>query len=99
MFLCGFLQVPNFEVRANATLVFTEAFPLYDPEQSIKNIDEAIQKQLDTVMVSFQIQALVSKSVTHNTLTLSLKEAKYNQNSFDNLNINLTTHLLSSGPP
>lgn len=44
------LSAPNFEVRANATLLFTEAFPVHDPEQSNKNIDEAIQKQLDTVM-------------------------------------------------
>ncbi|XP_034416407.1 condensin-2 complex subunit G2 isoform X2 [Cyclopterus lumpus] len=44
------LSVPNFEVRANATLLFTEAFPVHDPEQNNKNIDEAIQKQLDTAM-------------------------------------------------
>ncbi|XP_068160430.1 condensin-2 complex subunit G2 [Antennarius striatus] len=44
------LSVPNFEVRANATLLFTEAFPLHDPDQNTKDIDEAIQKQLDTAM-------------------------------------------------
>ncbi|XP_074478692.1 condensin-2 complex subunit G2 isoform X2 [Sebastes fasciatus] len=44
------LSVPNFEVRANATLLFTEAFPVHDPEQNNKNTDEAIQKQLDTAM-------------------------------------------------
>ncbi|XP_075936822.1 condensin-2 complex subunit G2 [Anarhichas minor] len=44
------LNVPNFEVRANATLLFTEAFPVHDPEQNDKNIDEAIQKQLDIAM-------------------------------------------------
>ncbi|KAM8823717.1 condensin-2 complex subunit G2 [Spinachia spinachia] len=44
------LSVPNFEVRANATLLFTEAFPVHDPEQKTQNIDEAIQKQLDTAM-------------------------------------------------
>lgn len=38
-------------MRANATLLFTEAFPVHDPDQSNKNIDEAIQKQLDTAMV------------------------------------------------
>lgn len=38
-------------MRANATLLFTEAFPVHDPDQNNKNIDEAIQKQLDTVMV------------------------------------------------
>uniref|UniRef100_A0A8C9YYH8 Non-SMC condensin II complex, subunit G2 n=1 Tax=Sander lucioperca TaxID=283035 RepID=A0A8C9YYH8_SANLU len=42
------LSAPNFEVRANATLLFTEAFPVHDPEQNNKNIDEVIQKQLDT---------------------------------------------------
>uniref|UniRef100_A0A3P8TFG6 Non-SMC condensin II complex, subunit G2 n=1 Tax=Amphiprion percula TaxID=161767 RepID=A0A3P8TFG6_AMPPE len=42
------LSAPNFEVRANATLLFTEAFPIHDPDQSNENIDENIQKQLDT---------------------------------------------------
>lgn len=45
------VQAPNFEVRANATLLFTEAFPVHDPDQNNKNIDEDIQKQLDTAMV------------------------------------------------
>ncbi|XP_056869184.1 condensin-2 complex subunit G2 isoform X1 [Takifugu flavidus] len=44
------LSVPNFEVRANAALVFTEAFPVHDPDQNSKSTDEAIQNQLDTVM-------------------------------------------------
>ncbi|XP_068437822.1 condensin-2 complex subunit G2 isoform X2 [Clinocottus analis] len=44
------LSVPNFEVRANATLLFTEAFPVHDPDQSNQIIDEAIQKQLDMAM-------------------------------------------------
>ncbi|XP_070784454.1 condensin-2 complex subunit G2 [Enoplosus armatus] len=44
------LSAPNFEVRANATLLFTEAFPVHDPDHSTKNIDETIQKQLDTAM-------------------------------------------------
>ncbi|KAM9333341.1 condensin-2 complex subunit G2 isoform 1-T2 [Pholidichthys leucotaenia] len=44
------LNVPNFEVRANATLLFTDAFPVRDPDQSNENIDENIQKQLDTAM-------------------------------------------------
>lgn len=44
------LSAPNFEVRANATLLFTEAFPVHDPEQNNKNLDEAVQKQLDTAM-------------------------------------------------
>ncbi|XP_030612385.1 condensin-2 complex subunit G2 isoform X3 [Archocentrus centrarchus] len=44
------LNAPNFEVRANATLLFTEAFPVHDPDQSNEKIDENIQKQLDTAM-------------------------------------------------
>uniref|UniRef100_A0A3B3BD34 Non-SMC condensin II complex, subunit G2 n=1 Tax=Oryzias melastigma TaxID=30732 RepID=A0A3B3BD34_ORYME len=44
------LNAANFEVRANATFLFTEAFPVHDPEQSKENIDMSIQKQLDTVM-------------------------------------------------
>ncbi|XP_022622896.1 condensin-2 complex subunit G2 isoform X1 [Seriola dumerili] len=44
------LRAPNFEVRANATLLFTEAFPLHDPDQSNETIDENIQMQLDTSM-------------------------------------------------
>uniref|UniRef100_A0A3P8N6D9 Non-SMC condensin II complex, subunit G2 n=1 Tax=Astatotilapia calliptera TaxID=8154 RepID=A0A3P8N6D9_ASTCA len=42
------LSAPNFEVRANSTLLFTEAFPFYDPSESNEKIDENIQKQLDT---------------------------------------------------
>lgn len=52
VFLIDLFQVPNFEVRANAALLFTEAFPVHDPDQSTENIDENIQKQLDTAMVS-----------------------------------------------
>ncbi|KAG7224983.1 hypothetical protein INR49_014900 [Caranx melampygus] len=48
-FLWKALSAPNSEVRANATLLFTEAFPLHDPDQS-ENIDENVQKQLDTAM-------------------------------------------------
>ncbi|KAJ4918353.1 hypothetical protein JOQ06_027964, partial [Pogonophryne albipinna] len=44
------LSAPNFEVRANATLLFTEAFPVLDMENGNKSTDEATQKQLDTVM-------------------------------------------------
>ncbi|XP_044033213.1 condensin-2 complex subunit G2 isoform X2 [Siniperca chuatsi] len=44
------LSAPNFEVRANATLLFTDAFPVHDPDHNNKNIDETIQKQLDTAM-------------------------------------------------
>lgn len=49
--LCLFIQAPNFEVRANATLLFGEAFPVLDPDENNENIDETIQKQLDTAMV------------------------------------------------
>lgn len=38
-------------MRANAALVFTEAFPVHDPDENSKSTDEAIQNQLDTVMV------------------------------------------------
>ncbi|XP_028288845.1 condensin-2 complex subunit G2 [Parambassis ranga] len=48
--LWKFLSASNFEVRANATLLFTEAFPVHDPDQSNENIDQNIQKQLDTAM-------------------------------------------------
>ncbi|XP_039983579.1 condensin-2 complex subunit G2 isoform X2 [Xiphias gladius] len=44
------LTAPNFEVRANATLLFGEAFPVLDPDENNENIDETIQKQLDTAM-------------------------------------------------
>ncbi|GLD54659.1 condensin-2 complex subunit G2 [Lates japonicus] len=44
------LSASNFEVRANATLLFTEAFPVNDPDQNNENIDASIQKQLDTAM-------------------------------------------------
>ncbi|XP_054622397.1 condensin-2 complex subunit G2 [Dunckerocampus dactyliophorus] len=44
------LCAPNFEVRANATLLFTSAFPIHDPDQDNEKIDGAVQKQLDTVM-------------------------------------------------
>ncbi|KAK0137768.1 Condensin-2 complex subunit G2 [Merluccius polli] len=44
------LSAPNHEVRANATLLFTEAFAVHDPTQSSQSIDASIQKQLDTLM-------------------------------------------------
>ncbi|XP_029934938.1 condensin-2 complex subunit G2 [Myripristis murdjan] len=44
------LSAPNFEVRANAALLFTEAFAIHDPDRSSEEIDETIQKQLDTLM-------------------------------------------------
>lgn len=43
------LNAPNWEVRANATLVFTEAFPIHNPKD-VKNLDSAVQKQLDSAM-------------------------------------------------
>lgn len=51
VFLFHFFQAPNFEVRANATLLLLEAFPIHDPDQNNKHIDEIIQKQLDIAMV------------------------------------------------
>ncbi|TKS87656.1 G2 Chromosome-associated protein [Collichthys lucidus] len=44
------LSAPNFEVRANAALLLLEAFPIHDPDQNNKHIDEIIQKQLDIAM-------------------------------------------------
>lgn len=46
------LQAVNAEVRANATLLFTEAFPVHDPSMSSDRVDELVQKQLDTLFVS-----------------------------------------------
>ncbi|KAJ0059729.1 hypothetical protein NL108_011219, partial [Boleophthalmus pectinirostris] len=43
------LNAPNSEVRANATLIFTEAFPIHDPDD-VKNVDTVVQKQLDAAM-------------------------------------------------
>ncbi|CAL9698109.1 unnamed protein product [Knipowitschia caucasica] len=43
------LNAPNCEVRANATLIFTEAFPIHDPDDA-KTLDAAVQKQIDTAM-------------------------------------------------
>ncbi|XP_072307058.1 condensin-2 complex subunit G2 [Eucyclogobius newberryi] len=43
------LNAPNSEVRANATLIFTEAFPIHDPDDA-KNLDTVVQKQLDAAM-------------------------------------------------
>lgn len=47
-------QVPNFEVRANAAHLLTEAFPLHDPAHSPQAVEAAIQKQLDMAMVKKQ---------------------------------------------
>ncbi|XP_063063162.1 condensin-2 complex subunit G2 [Engraulis encrasicolus] len=44
------LKVPNGEVRANATLLFAEAFPLNDPDMDVAAADEALQRQLDTLV-------------------------------------------------
>ncbi|XP_053268370.1 condensin-2 complex subunit G2 isoform X1 [Pleuronectes platessa] len=44
------LNAPNFEVRANATLLFTEAFPVHNPDKTNEHIDDTIQRQLDTIM-------------------------------------------------
>ncbi|XP_060950059.1 condensin-2 complex subunit G2 [Limanda limanda] len=44
------LNAPNFEVRASATLLFAEAFPVHNPDQTNEHIDDTIQRQLDTIM-------------------------------------------------
>lgn len=41
------LKATNAEVRASATLLFTEAFPIHDPSMSSEMVDQAVQKQLD----------------------------------------------------
>ncbi|XP_076829312.1 condensin-2 complex subunit G2 isoform X2 [Brachyhypopomus gauderio] len=41
------LKAVNAEVRANATLLFTEAFPVHDPTMGSERVDELVQKQLD----------------------------------------------------
>ncbi|XP_051556991.1 LOW QUALITY PROTEIN: condensin-2 complex subunit G2-like [Myxocyprinus asiaticus] len=41
------LKATNAEVRANSTLLFTEAFPIHDPSMSSEMVDQAVQKQLD----------------------------------------------------
>ncbi|KAG5850328.1 hypothetical protein ANANG_G00081060 [Anguilla anguilla] len=43
------LKAANSEVRANAALLFTEAFPVQDPSLSSEMMDSAIQRQLDTL--------------------------------------------------
>nr|DBA25095.1 TPA: hypothetical protein GDO54_012665 [Pyxicephalus adspersus] len=41
------LKAPNSEVRANAALLFMEAFPLRDPSMNHENMDNEIQKQFE----------------------------------------------------
>nr|XP_055062977.1 condensin-2 complex subunit G2 [Misgurnus anguillicaudatus] len=41
------LKATNAEVRANATLLFMEAFPIHDPNMDSEMVDQAVQKQLD----------------------------------------------------
>ncbi|KAI1889174.1 hypothetical protein AGOR_G00176360, partial [Albula goreensis] len=43
------LKATNSEVRANAALLFTEAFPVQDPSLNSEKMDDAIQRQLDTL--------------------------------------------------
>lgn len=50
-----FQQATNAEVRANATLLFTEAFPIHDPSMSSEMVDQAVQKQLDLLFVCQQL--------------------------------------------
>ncbi|KAK6292869.1 hypothetical protein J4Q44_G00363700 [Coregonus suidteri] len=59
------LSAANSEVRANATLLFTEAFPIHDPSQSSEKMDETIQKQLDTLVCLLEDpQPLVRSTAT-----------------------------------
>lgn len=66
-------------MRANATLLFTEAFPVHDPDQNNKNIDEAIQKQLDTAMVrTFKtMQQLFELEKEKNLIKILIKNHLY----------------------
>eukprot|EP01135_Chromosphaera_perkinsii_P006883 Nk52_evm38s621 gene=Nk52_evmTU38s621 len=43
------LKVANSEVRANAAAILFDAFPLQDPDSRASEIDEALQKQFDTL--------------------------------------------------
>ncbi|KAJ8376789.1 hypothetical protein SKAU_G00073690 [Synaphobranchus kaupii] len=43
------LKATNSEVRANAALLLTEAFPVQDPSLNSEMMDSAIQRQLDTL--------------------------------------------------
>ncbi|KAJ8010221.1 hypothetical protein DPEC_G00072750 [Dallia pectoralis] len=59
------LSAANSEVRANATLLFTEAFPVHDPSQSSEKMDETIQKQLNTLICLLEDpQPLVRSTAT-----------------------------------
>uniref|UniRef100_A0A8C7H7S3 Non-SMC condensin II complex, subunit G2 n=1 Tax=Oncorhynchus kisutch TaxID=8019 RepID=A0A8C7H7S3_ONCKI len=59
------LSAANSEVRANATLLFTEAFPINNPSQSSEKMDETIQKQLDTLVCLLEDpQPLVRSTAT-----------------------------------
>ncbi|KAK2913973.1 hypothetical protein Q8A67_002372 [Cirrhinus molitorella] len=57
------LKATNAEVRANATLLFTEAFPIHDPSMSSEMVDQAVQKQLDLLFALLDdLQPLVRSS-------------------------------------
>ncbi|XP_010901094.1 condensin-2 complex subunit G2 [Esox lucius] len=59
------LSAANSEVRANATLLFTEAFPVHDPSQSSEKMDETIQKQLNALVCLLEDpQPLVRSTAT-----------------------------------
>ncbi|KAL1006796.1 hypothetical protein UPYG_G00077220 [Umbra pygmaea] len=59
------LSAANAEVRANATLLFTEAFPIHDPSQSSEKMDQTIQKQFNALMLLLEDpQPLVRSTAT-----------------------------------
>lgn len=55
-----FQQATNAEVRANATLLFTEAFPIHDPSMSSEMVDQAVQKQLDLLFVCLALLCIIN---------------------------------------
>ncbi|XP_012670672.2 condensin-2 complex subunit G2 [Clupea harengus] len=68
------LKAANGEVRANATLLFTEAFPLKDPSMDVAATDESLQRQLDTLFYLLDDQQpLVRSTAVLGTCTVLSK--------------------------
>lgn len=51
-FLWRSLKAANADVRANATQIFFDAFPLVDSSQSKQECETNLQKQFDLIFVS-----------------------------------------------
>uniref|UniRef100_A0AAY4CKQ6 Condensin-2 complex subunit G2 n=1 Tax=Denticeps clupeoides TaxID=299321 RepID=A0AAY4CKQ6_9TELE len=68
------LKATNGEVRANATVLLAEAFPLQDPSMSSETMDQVVQKQLDAVFSMLDDpQPLVRSSAILATCTILSK--------------------------